>query len=89
MPHRHVHAVDRDAPATLSSADQHAHGMRLVDQDERVPAPIVALPALPAGLRTILVQPLVRARDRRSDEDFRPTGRAPPSIHSRAPPHIA
>jgi hypothetical protein len=69
----------------MYSADHHAHGTQLVDQDQRVPAAGVEFVA-PAALTDLLFTIPVAAVDLPRSNVPRPMERAPPAVAPRAPP---
>jgi hypothetical protein len=78
------HALSDSLP-DVYSADHHAHGTQLVDQDQRVPAAGVEFVA-PAALTDLLFTIPVAAVDLPRSNVPRPMERAPPAVAPRAPP---
>jgi hypothetical protein len=74
-----------DSLPDVYSADHHAHGTQLVDQDQRVPAAGVEFVA-PAALTDLLFTIPVAAVDLPRSNVPRPMERAPPAVAPRAPP---
>jgi hypothetical protein len=84
--HHHEDAPDRsDSLPDVSSADHHAHGTQLVDQDQRVPATGVEVVA-PAALADLLFPMPAAPVDLPRSNVPRPMERAPPAVAPRAPP---
>jgi hypothetical protein len=86
--HHHGRAHEADASHGLLSADHHAHGSELVDQDERAPAaPILFVVPPAAGLASM--PPPASPQDPPGGELPAARQRAPPPGAPRAPPRSA
>lgn len=85
--HHHLDTRAGDSETRLISADHHAHGTRLVEQDDR--APSGGLQAAPAGQPLFaLPAPALAAATPVEARYLRPTERAPPPGAPRAPPPL-
>jgi hypothetical protein len=79
------HHLDPVGTPVLSDAGHHAHGVRLLDEPERITSQVVvaALPTRLYSAEWTLRESVSRVV---AAETARPTSRAPPSARPRAPP---
>lgn len=83
--HHHGDATPADADVRAVSADHHAHGTQLVEQDERAPSGTPQIAVAPRS-EIELRAPGAAAAAPVAVQALRPTGRAPPPGAPRAPP---